>query len=431
MFLRTVARSLARRPKHFAVAVLAVGMGIGMTVALASVSLVLRERLARTVRAYGANLVVRPRGADLPVEIAGADVSARLSTAALPESGLAVLETFRWRNNVLAYAPQSTALATVGRSPAGSAVERVPVVGTWFRRERRSPDGRAWVAGMAAVAPWWKVHGRLPGEEGEEALVGRALAARLGVRAGDALWIALDGDRTRSQAVRVAGIVDAGGFEDDRLFVALPWLQRATGREGRIETVLVSAMVLPGDPPPMPDPARDLEAFERWSCRPFAATVGLELESAWPGAEARPVASLVRGEGRLVGRLNLLMLLLTGAALTAAVLGVTSSMVASVVDRTAEIGLLRSLGATRNAVARLFLAEAFAVAIVGGLLGIGLGAGLAQIIGRGAFATPIAPHPLILPVGLVLALGVCAAGAWWPLRKVTAVDPAQTLRPGA
>src|SRR5262245_44501902 len=124
----------------------------------------------------------------------------------------------------------------------------------------------------------------------------------------------------------------------------------------------------------MPDPAKDLAAYERWSCRPYALTVGHELEGAMGGSvSARPINQLVRGEGRLVSRLNLLMLLLTGAALTAAALGVMSTMVASVVDRHGEIALLRALGASHGDVARLFLGEALAVALVGGTLGLGLG----------------------------------------------------------
>ena len=62
MFLRALFQSIARRPKRFAIAVLAVAMGVGMAVALASVSLVLGDRLSRTVRQYGANIVVLPKG---------------------------------------------------------------------------------------------------------------------------------------------------------------------------------------------------------------------------------------------------------------------------------------------------------------------------------------------------------------------------------
>jgi putative ABC transport system permease protein len=102
-----------------------------------------------------------------------------------------------------------------------------------------------------------------------------------------------------------------------------------------------------------------------------------------------------------------------------------------VVDRTQEIALLRALGASTSSVARLFLAEALVVALVGGLLGVGIGFALAQIVGRGAFGTAVEPHPLLVPAGLALAALVCVAGAWLPLRRTAAIDPARALRAGA
>lgn len=437
MYLRALTRSLVRRPQRFLVAVLAVAMGVGMAVALASVSLVLGDRLGRTVRHYGANLVLVPRGADLPLEIAGADWSALLeaNVAALPESSLAVLGTFRWRNNILGSAPQSDAVARVRRpgAPATPAARAV-VVGTWFDRALPAEGGATRPAGMKSIAPWWQVEGRWPDEQGQDgptpALVGRALARRLGIAAGDDLALDVEGARVPVLAT-VSGILDAGGFEDDHVYVPLARLQQATGTAGQVDKVLVSALVIPGDAPPMPNPAKDLEAYERWTCRPYALTVGREIEGAIPGVTARPVAQLVRGEGRLVDRLNLLMLLLTGAALTAAILGVMSTMVASVVDRTGEIALLRAVGASTGNVARLFLGEALVVSVAGGVLGLGLGWALAQLVGRGAFGTEVELQPLLAPAAFALAALVCLAGAWLPLRRAAAIDPAQTLRAGA
>jgi putative ABC transport system permease protein len=442
MYLRALTRSLVRRPQRFLVAVLAVAMGVGMAVALASVSLVLGDRLGRTVRHYGANLVLVPRGADLPLEIAGTDWSSvvEANVAALPESAMSVLATFRWRNNILGSAPQSDVAARVRRPGAGGAsgastdAVRAVLIGTWFDRALPAEGGATRHAGMKSIAPWWQVEGGWPDEQRLDgpapALVGRVLARRLGVEPGDALALEVEGARVPLLAT-VSGILDAGGFEDDHVYVPLARLQQATGTAGQVDRVLVSALVLPGDAPPMPNPAEDLEAYERWTCRPYAFTVGLEIESAIAGVTARPVAQLVRGEGRLVDRLNLLMLLLTGAALTAAILGVMSTMVASVVDRTGEIALLRAVGASNADVARLFLGEALAVSAAGGLLGLALGWALAQLVGRGAFGTAVAVQPLLAPAALALAALVCLAGAWLPLRKAARVDPAVTLRAGA
>jgi len=438
MFLRALGKSIANRPQRFGVAVLAVAMGVGMAVALASVSLVLGDRLGRTVRQYGANIVLLPKGADVPLEVAGADLSGAVNAGAIADTSLVALRRFRWRNNILAIAPQLYAQATVqytsqipflSLEPGGKAV-RAPMVGTWF--EHATEPGGPKIDGMKALAPWWKVTGRFPAEDRNEALIGRALATRLGWQPGRRLPFHMTiRFRGTSDTIRFVGVLDAGGLEDDQIYLPLSSLQRMTGRAGQVDRVLVSALVLPGEAPPMPNPGTNLAAYEKWICRPFAASVGVEIESAMPGVSARPVAQLVRGEGRLVGRLNLLMLLLTGAALAAAVLGVMSTMVASVVDRTPEIALLRALGATAAGVARLFLAEALVIALVGGLLGVGIGYGLAQVVGRGTFGTAVEPHPLLVPAGLALAAFVCLAGAWLPLRRASAIDPARALKAGA
>src|SRR6185295_13806944 len=155
--------------------VVAVALGVAMATALASVSLVLGDRLGRTVRQYGANLVLVPKGEDLPLEIAGTDVSA-LAGSAIAESTLVTLTTFRWRNNILGFAPQSYAAGSV-RSATGAA--RVAVVGTWFQRMPARATGTPRPAGMNTIAPWWKIEGNVPAESaddgGPQALVGRAL----------------------------------------------------------------------------------------------------------------------------------------------------------------------------------------------------------------------------------------------------------------
>ena len=125
------------------------------------------------------------------------------------------------------------------------------------------------------------------------------------------------------------------------------------------------------------------------------------------------------------------LILLGFIIVPSAVLGVMSTMIASVVDRNGEIALLRALGASRGDVARLVLGEALAVAFFGGALGVVLGGALARVVGRGAFGTAVDVQPLLAPAALALAALVCLAGAWLPVRKATAIDPAHALRAGA
>src|SRR3989442_11838103 len=74
----------------------------------------------------------------------------------------------------------------------------------------------------------------------------------------------------------------------------------------------------------------------------------------------------------------MLMAVLAAAALVTAALAAASMMLATVLERRAEIGLLKALGATDAHVAAIFLSEALAIALLGGALGSVAGSGRAR-----------------------------------------------------
>jgi putative ABC transport system permease protein len=138
---------------------------------------------------------------------------------------------------------------------------------------------------------------------------------------------------------------------------------------------------------------------------------------------------VVAGEGRVVERLNRLMLLLALAALAAAALGLLSTTTATVVERAPEIGLLRALGATGPQLAALVLGETLLAALPGGALGWLLGSLAAGAIRGGAFGAGSALHALLLPLALGAALLLALAGMLGPLRIALRVDPVAVLKP--
>src|SRR5207302_11084365 len=105
MFLRIVADSFGRRPRHKLLTGAALALGMGVVTAALSVSLDVGDRLAKEFRSLGANLVVTPEADSLPLEIGGVDFRPANSGAYLPESDLPKIKSAFWHNNITAFAP--------------------------------------------------------------------------------------------------------------------------------------------------------------------------------------------------------------------------------------------------------------------------------------------------------------------------------------
>lgn len=88
---------------------------------------------------------------------------------------------------------------------------------------------------------------------------------------------------------------------------------------------------------------------------------------------------------------NIVTAAIAGIALLVGGIGIMNIMLASVTERTREIGVRRALGATRKHIVAQFLVETGVLSAIGGVIGIALGVGLALAIGYGVPLLPRAP----------------------------------------
>ena len=108
-------------------------------------------------------------------------------------------------------------------------------------------------------------------------------------------------------------------------------------------------------------------------------------------------------------------------------IGIMNIMLATVLERTREIGIRRALGAKRREIMLQFLIEAVGLSLVGGLIGVLLGVGMALSIDAIAeFETVISPLSVIMAFGLSGAVGVLSGT--FPARRAARVNPIEALR---
>lgn len=442
MLPRLLWKSVRGRKSRIVLASSAVAVAAALASALLNVALDISEKVAKELRAFGANIVVVPKQDALEVEIGGLRYATAPQADYLAESDLSKLKTIFWGYNILGFAPFLSAPVEVGNS-------RVLLVGTWFDREvplPRAPrrftfstgnvrevksEETSFRTGLKAVAPWWSVQGRWVEDAANDAVVGSALAGRLGVALGDR--VSLRADRT-TREFRIAGIVRTGGSEEDQIFVDLAAAQALLGLPGKVDRVQVSALVKPDDalalrgkrnPRGLPP-----EEYERWYCSPYIDAIVYQIEEAIPGARAKALRQVAEAEGAFLGRLTLTMVLVTAVAMAAAGLGVMATLTTTVLERRGEIGLMKAIGAEPRQIARQFLLEAGLCGMLGGAVGAGAGLALARLIGTQVFQVPIVPNPVTFPFVMGLALLVAFLGAALPTLRAARLDPIVTLRGG-
>ena len=119
--------------------------------------------------------------------------------------------------------------------------------------------------------------------------------------------------------------------------------------------------------------------------------------------------------------------MIAGISLIVGGIGIMNIMLVSVSERTKEIGLRKAIGATSRAVLLQFLIEAVIVSVVGGVLGIVIGAGSSLLLSKiSGWAVYISPFSVALAFGFSAGVGIVFG--FWPARKASLLSPIEALR---
>jgi putative ABC transport system permease protein len=140
------------------------------------------------------------------------------------------------------------------------------------------------------------------------------------------------------------------------------------------------------------------------------------------------VPSELLAEQRRTQRIfELVMVAIASISLLVGGIGIMNIMLASVLERTREIGVRRAVGAPRRAIVRQFLLEATLISCAGGVVGVVAGVLLSWIIGRLAgWTTLVSLTSIVLAFSVSVAIGLVFGV--YPARKASALDPIDALR---
>ena len=123
---------------------------------------------------------------------------------------------------------------------------------------------------------------------------------------------------------------------------------------------------------------------------------------------------------------NIVMACVAGISLLVGGIGIMNIMLANVLERTKEIGLLRAVGATQKDIKFQFIAESFTISVLGGLLGIVFGLVLSEIIGfYSGWAVSWSMVAIFLSLGICIAVGV--GFGVFPAVKASQLNPIEAL----
>ncbi len=123
---------------------------------------------------------------------------------------------------------------------------------------------------------------------------------------------------------------------------------------------------------------------------------------------------------------NLVMGCIAGISLLVGGIGIMNIMLATVLERTREIGLRRAVGARRRDIRFQFVVEAFAISLLGGLAGIAAGLAIARSVAAFAgWQTVVTGASILLSTGVAMAVGL--ASGIYPATRAAALDPIAAL----
>jgi putative ABC transport system permease protein len=227
--------------------------------------------------------------------------------------------------------------------------------------------------------------------------------------------------RLRSQPFKVIGVMASKGQssmgqdQDDTIFTPYTTVMKKLQGQQNINNITVSATNA--------DEIQDVAESIRVALRTSHKIVPGDADDFM----VRTLEEMASVQTETTKTMTTLLASIAGVSLLVGGIGIMNIMLVSVTERTREIGLRMAIGARGKDVLLQFLVEAIVISLIGGMIGIGLGFGLAAAVQRFMeWPAVISPNSIALAFGFAGITGVFFG--FYPARKAAGLDPIEALR---
>ena len=400
--LRTAVRALRRNALRSFLAVLGIVIAVAAVVAVVALGEGAKAKVASQMASIGANLLMILPGSMNQRGVAsgaGAVQTLTLEDARAIERDLAgIVEAVAPVNRTggqVVYGDQNWSTQIMGTTPAFLQVRQWAIAqGEGFGREEVASGAKVCIVG-ATVA---------------EKLFGDGPAVGVQIR-------------VKHLPCKVVGVLarkGQGAFgQDQDDAIVMPWTTVVRRLVGTQSDAVGMLMVSAAGPQLVADAQREITGLLR---QRHKLADGAELDF-----QIRNLTEMQNAANEQSQTLSLLLGSVALISLVVGAIGIANVMLVSVTERTREIGIRMAVGARGRDVLVQFLTEAVVLASLGGLLGLGLGAGVARFMAaRAEWPTLLSPAVMVGTVALAGLAGVVAG--FYPALRASRLDPIEALR---
>ena len=357
--------NLVHRPFRTIISIVAVAVEVTLILLIVGLSIGMLTDTKNRQVGIGADIMVQPPGSSLLMGVSGAPVSIK------------VADRLRKLDHVVAVTPVVTQLST------GGALEVI--------------DGIDLASFEAVGGPVHYLSGG-PFQGANDMLIDDYLAASKKLKVGDTV-------ETLNHSFRVCGVVDHG--RGARKFVPLATLQDIIGAEGKASIFYVK-LDDPNNADAVVHEIKSIPGMEQYGVHSLKEYLSLMSSSSIPG-------------------LSTFINVVIGISMVIGFIVIFQAMYAAVMERTREIGILKSLGAGKFYIVNVILRETLLISIGGILLGFAVSYAARAGLHHKFQTLPILITPEWLLRATIIAIIGSMLGAFYPAMKAAQKDPIDAL----